>query len=419
MDRWLKTGRLETRHDNRDDSTESCSEVPFHQTKNKGNDDRKEKKRKYDSDYLQLGFHFTGDESEPKPLCVICNEVLANSSLKPSLLRRHIETKHPTHKDKPLEYFKRKLADIKKCSLSSFLTSNEDSKMALEASFRVSYRIARSGQAHTIAENLIGPCAKDIAKCMLGEKAAKKIELVPLSNNTVSRRINDLANYVENELLKRIKLNYFAIQLDESTDVTNAAVLLVYVRYLFTNIVQEDVLFAKPLKTYTTGEAIFDMINGYFEKNGISWSYCVGVCTDGAKSMTGKFSGFVARVKKINEKIQWTHCCIHRQALVCKRIPAELSTTLSDAVKIVNFIKSRATNCRLFRTLCEDFGSFHVSLLLHTEVRWLSRGKVLTRLFELKSEVQAFFIDHPFHLSSCISDVLWLQKLAYLADIFL
>lgn len=133
-----------------------------------------------------MGFHFTGDESEPKPLCVICNEVLANSSLKPSLLRRHIETKHPTHKDKPLEYFKRKLADIKKCSLSSFLTSNEDSKMALEASFRVSYRIARSGQAHTIAENLIGPCAKDIAKCMLGEKAAKKIELVPLSNNMVN-----------------------------------------------------------------------------------------------------------------------------------------------------------------------------------------------------------------------------------------
>ena len=69
----------------------------------------------------------------------------------------------------------------------------------------------------------------------------------------------------------------------------------------------------------------------------------MGVCTDGAKSMTGKFSGFVARVKKIKEKIQETHCCIHRQALVCKRIPAELSTTLSDAVKIVNFIKSRAT----------------------------------------------------------------------------
>ncbi|XP_035225125.1 zinc finger BED domain-containing protein 5-like [Stegodyphus dumicola] len=399
MDRWLKTGRLETRHDNRDDSTESCSEVPFHQTKTKEMMIEKGKSENMTATIYNWVFILLGMSRNLNRFVLYVTKVLANSSLKPSLLRRHIETKHPTHKDKPLEYFKRKLADIKKCSLSSFLTSNEDSKMALKASFRVSYRIARFRQAHTIAENLIGPCAKDIAKCMLGEKAAKKIELVPLSNNTVSHRINDLANYVENELLKRIKLNYFAIQLDESTDVTNAAVLLVYIRYLFTNIVQEDVLFAKPLKTYTTGEAIFDMINGYFEKNGISWSYCVGVCTDGAKSMTGKFSGFVAQVKKINEKIQWTHCCIHRQALVCKRIPAELSTTLSDAVKIVNFIKLHATNCRLFHTLCEDFGSFHISLLLHTEVRWLSRGKVLTRLFELKSEVQAFFIDHAFHLS--------------------
>lgn len=366
-----------------------------------------------------MGFYFTGEESEPKPLCVICNEVLANSSLKPSLLRRHLETKHPDYKGKPVEYFQRKLEGNKKCSVSSFLSVfNEDNKMALEASFRVSYRIARSGQAHTVAENLIGPCAKDITMCMLGEKAAKKIDLVPLSNNTVSRRINDLANNVESELIKRIKLNYFTIQLDESTDVANCAILLVYVRYIFKNSIQEDVLFAKPLETYTTGAAIFNLINEYFEKHEINWSFCLGVCTDGAKSMTGTYSGLVARVKKINENIEWTHCCIHRQALACKRIPAELAGTLSDAVKIVNFIKSRATNSRLFRELCEDFGSLHSSLLLHTEVRWLSRGKVLTRLFELKLEVQAFFLDHPFHLSACVSDILWLQKLAYLADIF-
>ncbi|KAK2701630.1 hypothetical protein QYM36_019730 [Artemia franciscana] len=102
----------------------------------------------------------------------------------------------------------------------------------------------------------------------------------------------------------------------------------------------------------------------------------------------------------------------------CKRIPAELLTTLNDVVKIMNFTKSRATNSRPFRMLCEDLGSIPVSLLLHTEVRWLSRGKVLSRLFELKSELQAFFIDPPFHLSSSISDVLWLKKVTYLADMF-
>jgi uncharacterized protein (DUF849 family) len=87
----------------------------------------------------------------------------------------------------------------------------------------------------------------------------------------------------------------------------------------------------KPLKTYTTGAAIFDLVNDYFEKNELNWSFCLGVCTNCSKSMTGTFSGLVARVKKINEKTEWTHCCIHRQALACKCIPVELGSTLSDA----------------------------------------------------------------------------------------
>ncbi|VVC34277.1 Hypothetical protein CINCED_3A005918 [Cinara cedri] len=111
----------------------------------------------------------------------------------------------------------------------------------------------------------------------------------------------------------------------------------------------------------------------------------------------------------------WTH---NRQALASKPLPADLKDVLDDSCKVVNFIKSRHTNSRIFSLLCEDMGSLHKTLLLHTGVRWLSRGKVLTRLFELRHEVQMFFKDHPFRLSSKFNDHEWLQKLGYLSDVF-
>jgi hypothetical protein len=42
----------------------------------------------------------------------------------------------------------------------------------------------------------------------------------------------------------------------------------------------------------------------------------------------------------------------------------------------------------------------------------------LLRVFELRLEMYYFFIDHPFYLSYCLVNTSWLQKLAYLADMF-
>jgi hypothetical protein len=48
----------------------------------------------------------------------------------------------------------------------------------------------------TIVEGLILPAAADMAGTMLGEKAPKIIQTMPSSNNTVSRRISDMAGDV-------------------------------------------------------------------------------------------------------------------------------------------------------------------------------------------------------------------------------
>ncbi len=67
---------------------------------------------------------------------------------------------------------------------------------------------------------------------------------------------------------------------------------------------------------------------------------------------------------------------------------------------------------------CDGMGSEHTELLLYTEVHWLSRGKVLNRLFELQNEVCCFLSDNASLLATLFEDNNWIAQLTYLADIF-
>jgi hypothetical protein len=62
-------------------------------------------------------------------------------------------------------------------------------------------------------------------------------------------------------------------------------------------------------------------------------------------------------------------------------------------------------------------GSEYETLSVHTEVRWLSHGKVLMRVLQLCEETAIFLSEKETSLANYFSEVSWLQKLAYLADV--
>ncbi|GFX31271.1 hypothetical protein TNCV_2060901 [Trichonephila clavipes] len=53
---------------------------------------------------------------------------------------------------------------------------------------------------------------------MFGDNFAKELQSIPLSNDTVSRRIDDIAADVEQQLFGKLRDKLFSIQLDEATD---------------------------------------------------------------------------------------------------------------------------------------------------------------------------------------------------------
>ncbi|GFT72294.1 zinc finger BED domain-containing protein 5 [Trichonephila clavipes] len=102
------------------------------------------KSRKYSQGYLNFGFIITEVNGEEKPLCVICSKILAADSMKPNKLKRHFETLH----------------------------------------------------------------AIEIVETMFGDNFAKELQYIPLSNDTVSRRIDDIAEDVEKQLLDNLIASY-------------------------------------------------------------------------------------------------------------------------------------------------------------------------------------------------------------------
>ena len=108
-----------------------------------------------------------------------------------------------------------------------------------------------------------------------------------------------MSDNIKSKVLSKIDSSpVFALQLDESTDISNLSQLLVYVRYVANERINEEFLFCETLKTTLKAVDVFQMLIDFFDKTKLSWSKLVGVCTDGAAAIIGANFGLISLVKQ-------------------------------------------------------------------------------------------------------------------------
>lgn len=243
------------------------------------------------------------------------------------------------------------------------------------------------------------------------------IKSVQLSANTMMQRVEAMSSDVVSQLKTDFdRSSYFSLQLDESTDVVDTAQLAVFVRMVFENFeTKEELLKVVPLTGQTTGKDIFFAFKKIIESENIPVKKLVGLAYNGAPVMVGVYKGFIALCRKDSDmpKFASYHSIIHQQALCGQFL--SLNNVTKTVVKVVNKIRAHALQRRMFRELTEELQCQYGDLLLHTEVRWLSRGRVLQRFKDLLPALVTFFKEQgrPFIE---LEDPHWLQDFAFLTE---
>ena len=162
-------------------------------------------------------------------------------------LERHFRTEHPQLAGKDRLFFERKRQNLNTQKLDITGGVHRQNAALVEASFVIAYQIAKKKKPHTIAEELVMPCMKDVVRILIGPEQAKLLSGVSVSDNTVQRRIVDLSEDIEKRVITEIKSSpFYAIASDESTDVASLSQLMVWVRYLFENDFKDEPLFFRP-----------------------------------------------------------------------------------------------------------------------------------------------------------------------------
>ncbi|GFQ84436.1 SCAN domain-containing protein 3 [Trichonephila clavata] len=160
----------------------------------------KKKRWQYSVDYIQYGF-IENPTNPSSPMCFICQKIFSNEAMKLPRFQDHLNKIHPDKKDKDMTYFidmKRKFQNQRTIS-TCFSSASKQNVDGLQASYDISLLISKTGKPHTIREYLILPAVKEVIT------TADIIQKIPVRNSSVQRRIDEMAEHIEESLCNHLQ----------------------------------------------------------------------------------------------------------------------------------------------------------------------------------------------------------------------
>ncbi|XP_068241809.1 SCAN domain-containing protein 3-like [Palaemon carinicauda] len=151
-----------------------------------------------------------------------------------SKVKRHLETAHKDKKDKPLDFIKKLRDEFQGRMTLNHMFTQKVAKVdiGMLASYKRANLVAKAGKPHPIDESLIMLAVAVVLSTVMNQSPQEVTSVIPLSNSSVSRHIDERATDVENQKVSKLQVNEFSLQLDGSTLTDNSALLVAFLRFL-------------------------------------------------------------------------------------------------------------------------------------------------------------------------------------------
>ena len=223
-----------------------------------------------------------------------------------------------------------------------------------KVSYLIAEKLAKKGKSLVDGE-LIKECI------VFNEYCPDKVNLVKetcLSHQIIGRRIDDFGHNIEGTVKDKLSACVlYSLALDESTDQSDTAQLVIFIRGIDENFnIIEVMLDLCHIKGTITGKDIYEFNNLSLDKFNIDRKNIYLITTEGTPALTGKHNGFITLLKEsVDHEILSYHCLIYQQQLSAQKLNMKHLTT--DLVKAVNFIRSQGLNHHEFKAFLDEVGS--------------------------------------------------------------